>query len=130
MMSNTSQRWSPSWDPHPRSFWSAARSAISIGILKVCATHTPCPIDIGLHRLSGIPLLTVKGNWIAATPIPDQSLETRETRLGGKDKELLLALARKILRWLPEERPSAEGLFEDPFLNQYMFAGEADHAEA
>lgn len=59
------------------------------------------------------------GNWIAATPIPDQTLESRETRLEGRDKKLLLALARKILRWLPEERPYAETLIEeDEFLNQ------------
>ncbi|RTE81737.1 hypothetical protein BHE90_003733 [Fusarium euwallaceae] len=61
-----------------------------------------------------------KGNWIAATPIPDQTLESRETRLEGKDKKLLLDLVRKILRWLPEERPCAEALIEeDEFLNQY-----------
>ncbi|RSL85834.1 hypothetical protein CDV31_016493 [Fusarium ambrosium] len=61
-----------------------------------------------------------KGNWVAATPIPDQTLESRETRLEGKDKKLLLDLARKILRWLPEERPCAEALIEeDEFLNQH-----------
>jgi serine/threonine protein kinase len=38
--------------------------------------------------------------------------------LEGKDKALLSALVRKILRWDPEERPSAEGLFEDEFLTQ------------
>ncbi|SPO04717.1 uncharacterized protein DNG_07402 [Cephalotrichum gorgonifer] len=64
-----------------------------------------------------------EGTWIAATPIPDQTLDRRETRLEGKEKELLLNLARKILRWLPEERPSAEDLFEDPFLNQYRVGG-------
>ncbi|KIX91893.1 uncharacterized protein Z520_12398 [Fonsecaea multimorphosa CBS 102226] len=61
-----------------------------------------------------------EGNWIAATPIPDQTLESRETRLEGKDKELLLALARKIFRWLPEERPSAQDLYEDEFLTQFV----------
>lgn len=59
------------------------------------------------------------GNWIASTPIPDQTLESRERRLEGKDQELLLSLARKILRWLPEERPSAEDLFENEFLLQH-----------
>jgi hypothetical protein len=61
-----------------------------------------------------------KGNWIAATPIPSQTLESREMRLQGKDRELLLALPRKILEWLPEERPSAEDLFEDGFILQFM----------
>ena len=63
--------------------------------------------------------LMSKGNWIAATPIPDQTLESRETRLQGSDKKLLLVLVRKILRWLPDERPCAEELIEeDEFLNQ------------
>lgn len=57
------------------------------------------------------------GNWIASTPIPNQSLESRETRLEGEDKAKLLALMRKILRWLPEERVSAQDLLiEDGFV--------------
>ncbi|KAF6794987.1 protein kinase [Colletotrichum sojae] len=64
-----------------------------------------------------------EGNWIAATPVPDQSFESRETRLEGRDKELLISLARKILRWVPEERPTAEELFEDEFLRQCLQEG-------
>ncbi|AEO69494.1 uncharacterized protein THITE_2146465 [Thermothielavioides terrestris NRRL 8126] len=60
-----------------------------------------------------------EGNWIAATPLPEQSLETRERRLEGRDQELLLKFVRKLLRWLPEDRPSAQDLFEDEFLIQY-----------
>lgn len=41
-------------------------------------------------------------------------------RLKGQDRDLLLALVRKILRWLPEERPSAQDLFEDEFIVQFM----------
>lgn len=63
-----------------------------------------------------ISLTREQGNWIAATPIPSQTLETRERRLKGREQELLLALVRKLLRWLPEERPSAENLFDDEFL--------------
>jgi hypothetical protein len=62
--------------------------------------------------------LTTEGNWIARTRIPDQSLETRETRLKGKHQQLHLALARKILRWLSEEKQSATELCEDEFLTQ------------
>ncbi|KAI7264374.1 protein kinase [Hortaea werneckii] len=61
-----------------------------------------------------------EGTWIAATPTPEQTLETREMRLTGEDRDLLLALVRKILRWLPEERPSAEDLYEDDFILQFM----------
>jgi serine/threonine protein kinase len=66
-----------------------------------------------------------EGNWIGTVPIPNQTLETREDRLPGKDKELLLQLIRKVLRWVPEERPSAEGLFDDEFLNQFRIAERA-----
>lgn len=41
-------------------------------------------------------------------------------RLKGKDRDLLLALVRKILKWLPEERPSAQDLFGDDFIVQFM----------
>jgi hypothetical protein len=57
-----------------------------------------------------------KGNWITSTPIPRQTLETREKRLTGKEQDLLLALIRKVLRWLPEERPSTEDLIANEFL--------------
>ncbi|EEU37263.1 uncharacterized protein NECHADRAFT_92250 [Fusarium vanettenii 77-13-4] len=60
-----------------------------------------------------------EGKCISETPIPDQTFESRETRLEGSEKKLILALVRKILRWLPEERPCAETLIEnDEFLNQ------------
>ncbi|KAK2051206.1 protein kinase [Colletotrichum caudatum] len=59
-----------------------------------------------------------EGNWIAATPVPKQSFESREIRLEGKEKEILVAFVRKVLRWLPEDRPTAEELFKDEFLNQ------------
>ncbi|KAI0409346.1 kinase-like domain-containing protein [Xylaria palmicola] len=58
------------------------------------------------------------GNWIAETPLPDQSFETREKRLDGEDQALLLALVRKILRWVPEDRPAAQDLFTDEFIVQ------------
>ncbi|KAI7349594.1 protein kinase [Hortaea werneckii] len=57
------------------------------------------------------------GNWISATPIPNQTLESRETQLVGEEHVLLIKLARKMLCWLPEERSSAGELLEDEFLN-------------
>jgi hypothetical protein len=59
-----------------------------------------------------------ESNWIATTAVPNQSFESRETRLDGEDKELLLKLVRKLLRWLPEERLSVQDLFSDDFLLQ------------
>lgn len=57
------------------------------------------------------------GNWIASTPIPNQTLESRETQLAGEEHAFLITLARKMLCWLPEERSSAGELLEDDFLN-------------
>jgi hypothetical protein len=66
-------------------------------------------------------LTATSGNWIASTPIPDQTFESLEVRLEGEDKELLVAFARKVLRWLPEERKSAGEFLEegDDFLTQW-----------
>ncbi|KAJ4309798.1 hypothetical protein N0V84_011307 [Fusarium piperis] len=36
----------------------------------------------------------------------------------GEDHRLFIALAQKIFRWLPEERPSAQDLTEDEFIAQ------------
>lgn len=68
-----------------------------------------------LHSFTDTETMASLGNWIAATPIPDQSLESRETRLEGKAKELLLGFVRRILCWLPEERPTARDMLEDEF---------------
>ncbi|PWY83660.1 protein kinase [Aspergillus sclerotioniger CBS 115572] len=59
-----------------------------------------------------------QGNWKGSIPIWDQPLETRVKRFKGQDKELLLNLLRKIFRWVPEERPTAEELVFDEFLMQ------------
>ncbi|KAK3082044.1 hypothetical protein LTS18_006571 [Coniosporium uncinatum] len=59
-----------------------------------------------------------EGNWIAQTPIPNQSLETRNKHFSGEDGQLLLQFMRKIVRWLPEERPTAEDLYKDAFIYQ------------
>ncbi|KAL1868859.1 hypothetical protein VTK73DRAFT_3475 [Phialemonium thermophilum] len=59
------------------------------------------------------------GSWIAATPVPHQTLRVRERRVEGRDKGLLLRLVRNILRWLPEDRPAAEDLFDDAFVVQH-----------
>ena len=56
------------------------------------------------------------GNWVAQTPIPNQVLESRETHLRGRNKDLFLIFVRKILCWLPEERPAAQDILEDEYL--------------
>lgn len=69
-----------------------------------------------------------KGNWIAATPIPEETLETLETRLEGEDREQFLAMVRKVFCWLSEERPNAEDLYLDDFLQQAHRDREAANA--
>ena len=88
----------------------------NIGTLKV-SISLRYPIGDAFQRECS----TVRslGKWIASTPVPEQSLETRETRLQGEEKLLLLELVRKLLCWLPEDRKSAEGLYDDPFIQGY-----------
>ncbi|KAL2854199.1 kinase domain protein [Aspergillus pseudodeflectus] len=49
-------------------------------------------------------------------PIPNGSLEAREKRLSGEEKELFLGFIRSMLKWMPEERYTAKQLLEHPFL--------------
>ena len=81
-------------------------------------TFLPCPIAF----YSDICLI---GNWKGSIPIPTQSLETREQQFLGEDKELFLNFLRRILRWLPEERPTAEELAYDDFLMQPVLQARA-----
>ncbi|PIL26709.1 hypothetical protein GSI_11188 [Ganoderma sinense ZZ0214-1] len=68
------------------------------------------------HRLVWV---CVSGNWVGATSLPDDSLEQSERNLEGEDKALFLAFVRKMVRWKPEERCSANELLDDPWLNKF-----------
>ncbi|KAK0102752.1 hypothetical protein ONS95_006349 [Cadophora gregata] len=59
-----------------------------------------------------------QGNWRGSVPIPDQSFEIREQWLHGEDQALFVKFLRRILCWIPEERPAAEELAFDEFLMQ------------
>jgi serine/threonine-protein kinase SRPK3 len=43
-------------------------------------------------------------------------LENLVPFLDGEDKRLFIALAKRMLRWLPEERATAAELLGDPWL--------------
>jgi hypothetical protein len=88
-----SRKWCRYWAHRRRHFWNALRSAASIGIPKVGVKRTGHFVFLGETP-------TTTGNWIASTPIPSQTLESRVTRLHGQDKVMLLAFARKILQLL------------------------------
>ncbi|PYH50065.1 CMGC/CLK protein kinase [Aspergillus saccharolyticus JOP 1030-1] len=63
-----------------------------------------------------------QGNWKGSLPIPHQSLDSRIQHFHGAEKRLFLNFLRRIFRWLPEERPSAEELAHDEFLMQPILA--------
>lgn len=58
------------------------------------------------------------GAWIAYkdATIPLVSLESREKRLAGREKELFIQFMKSMLKWLPEQRKTARQLLEDPWL--------------
>ncbi|KAL4972136.1 kinase-like domain-containing protein [Aspergillus desertorum] len=56
-----------------------------------------------------------KGEWLGLAPIPHgRTLEALETRL--EDKSGFLRFIRRTLTWLPENRPTASELLQDPWL--------------
>jgi non-specific serine/threonine protein kinase len=59
--------------------------------------------------------------WRQLVPIPQVDLERLEQRLVGEDKERFLQFIRKMLTWVPEERPTAEELIFDPWLMEGLF---------
>ncbi|RAL04888.1 kinase-like protein [Aspergillus ibericus CBS 121593] len=66
----------------------------------------------------------LKRNQKCSTCIPKQSFKNRELRFSGQDKILFLEFLRRIFRWLPDERPTAEELVYDAFLIQPIVASE------
>ncbi|KAL1875114.1 hypothetical protein Plec18167_005784 [Paecilomyces lecythidis] len=56
------------------------------------------------------------GNWKGSIPLPKESLQSREHKLYREDRHHFISFLRKILRWKPEERPSAGELVTDNFL--------------
>jgi serine/threonine protein kinase len=47
----------------------------------------------------------------------DFNLESTVTSLEGDERDEFLNFVRKMLRWLPEKRPTAKELIDDPWLN-------------
>ncbi|PYI02361.1 kinase-like protein [Aspergillus sclerotiicarbonarius CBS 121057] len=66
----------------------------------------------------GGPFFDDQGNFLYEDLIPrDQNLEDTITCLEGEEKSMFLAFARKMLKWIPEERGTAKELVEDPWLD-------------
>lgn len=64
------------------------------------------------------------GDWRGLVPIPELDLEQLERRLEGEDKAGFLQFVRRMLTWLPEERPTAEEVIYDPWLMEGFFPSE------
>ncbi|KAK2751374.1 hypothetical protein FQN55_001111 [Onygenales sp. PD_40] len=83
----------------------------------VMQTKWNCAVDIWSF---GMVLSIGLGKWKKLVPMPDITLEklAAENIQGAedKDKEGFLRFLRRILCWLPEERPSAKDLIFDPWL--------------
>ncbi|RJE23238.1 Protein kinase domain-containing protein [Aspergillus sclerotialis] len=68
-------------------------------------------VEIG-HEID----VTYKGEWKGCVEIPTISLETSQQNLEGDSQSSFLQSMKNILQWNPEERKSAKGLLEDPWL--------------
>ncbi|PGG98713.1 CMGC/SRPK protein kinase [Polytolypa hystricis UAMH7299] len=56
------------------------------------------------------------GSWKGVVPLPDITLEKLAENVTGEDKDGFLQLFRRMLHWLPEERPTGEELIFDSWL--------------
>ncbi|OOG00365.1 hypothetical protein ASPCADRAFT_125 [Aspergillus carbonarius ITEM 5010] len=64
------------------------------------------------------PFFDDDGKFLHEDLIPsDQTLEDTVTCLEGEEKSQFLGFARKMLKWMPEERGTAKELVDDPWLD-------------
>lgn len=57
------------------------------------------------------------GQFLAPNLVPHNlTLESAVVSLHGEERLKFLRFARRMLRWIPEERATATELLEDPFL--------------
>ncbi|PGH28761.1 CMGC/SRPK protein kinase [[Emmonsia] crescens] len=63
------------------------------------------------------------GSWKNVAPIPDITLEKLGADINGYDKAGFFLFFRRMLRWLPEDRPTCEELVYDPWLMRELGLG-------
>ncbi|KAK2737832.1 hypothetical protein FQN57_007390 [Myotisia sp. PD_48] len=99
----------------------------SIHLAEMIAIMGPPPIEF-LRRSEASSLFWDKdGKWGDYAPIPDISLESLAEKLEGENKEGFLSFLRTILKWLPEERPTAEELVYHPWLMEGLKSRNSDN---
>jgi hypothetical protein len=50
--------------------------------------------------------------------VPNVTLEGRERNLEGEEQEYFIDFIKSFLKWLPEDRKSAEEMLEHPWLEK------------
>ena len=99
----------PHWDHHRLISWLGIKREKRIfGTTKVCQL-----VPVWQTQL----ITAATGNWLDLAPIPhDRTLEALERKL--EDKTGFLRFIRRTLTWMPEERPTARELLQDPWLTE------------
>ncbi|QSS51926.1 protein kinase [Histoplasma capsulatum var. duboisii H88] len=88
----------------------------SLRLAEMIAIMGPPPTEF-LNRSDACRIFwDENGAWRNFAPIPDVTLESLAVDIEGDDKEGFLNFLRKILRWLPEERPTAGELVYDEWV--------------
>ncbi|KAF6830907.1 protein kinase domain-containing protein [Colletotrichum plurivorum] len=88
---------------------------IETGLAQCIGTMGPPPAAFLERYRCASQFFDEKGNWLCETEIPaDRSFEELESRLSNKSE--FLAFLRRVLAWLPEERPTPAELMQDPWL--------------
>ena len=86
-------------------------------LTRMIAYLGPPPHELLRRQIRPTELLEADGTLIHADPAQGLSLESFVTRFQGKEKALFIAFLRKVLKWLPEERASAQELLDDPWVD-------------
>ncbi|KAI9042672.1 uncharacterized protein KD926_005278 [Aspergillus affinis] len=81
----------------------------------IAALGPPPPDFLSRNRERKADFWDEQGKWLGLAPIPqNRTLEALETKL--EDNTGFLRFIRRILTWMPEDRPTAKELLEDPWV--------------
>ncbi|KAK0390670.1 hypothetical protein NLU13_0174 [Sarocladium strictum] len=84
-------------------------------LAEFIATIGPPPLDfLKRNPERAADFWDEQGNWLGLAPIPmNRTLERLEDRL--EDNSRFLSFLRRVLTWVPEKRPTARELLQDPW---------------